>query len=229
MIVASLGILVGATFSNGMMEIARKGIFNPDYFYFSEIMVVFAAVMITDIILLDLFNTFGMPTSTTVSIVFELLGAAVAVSILKIISKNESLATLNNYINYSSALLIISGIFLSIIIAFSVGSIVQYISRFIFTFNHTKNLSWINYIWCGLALSSLTYFLFIKGISGASFISEDFIAIAQSRALETFGISVGIWTSLVIFLHRYFKINILKIVVLFGTFTLAMSFLVMTL
>ncbi|WP_370390084.1 anion permease [uncultured Winogradskyella sp.] len=224
MIVASLGILVGATFSSGMMEVARKGIFNPDYFYFSEIMVVFIAVMITDIILLDLFNTFGMPTSTTVSIVFELLGAAVAVSLLKIASQEESLATLDNYINYSSALLIISGIFLSIIIAFSIGSVVQYISRLIFTFNVSKNMAWINYLWCGLALSSLTYFLFIKGISGASFISEGLIANVQKNALVTFGFAVVIWTCIVVFLHKAFQINILKVVVLFGTFTLAMSF-----
>ena len=122
MIVASLGILLGATFSSGMMEVARKGIFNPAYFYFADIMIIFLAVMITDIILLDLFNTFGMPTSTTVSIVFELLGAAVAVAVLKITSGGESLGELQSYINSSSAIIIISGIFLSVLIAFAVGS-----------------------------------------------------------------------------------------------------------
>ncbi|MCB0564632.1 MAG: inorganic phosphate transporter, partial [Phaeodactylibacter sp.] len=134
MMVASLGIFVGATFSSGMMEVARKGIFNPEFFVFAEVMVIFLAVMLTDIILLDLFNTFGMPTSTTVSIVFELLGAAVAVSLLKIAAAGDSFSTLGQYINSSSALAIISGIFISVGIAFVVGTFLQYLSRLLFTF-----------------------------------------------------------------------------------------------
>src|SRR5210317_2244158 len=139
MIIAALGILVGAVFSSGMMELARKGIFHPEHFYFAEIMIIFLAVMITDVILLDMFNTFGMPTSTTVSIVFELLGSAVAVSAVKIKSMGGSIAAeLSNYINSEKALAIITGILLSVFIAFSVGAFVQYITRLIFSFNYRK-------------------------------------------------------------------------------------------
>ena len=132
MIIAALGILVGTTFSSGMMEVARKGIFHPDKFYFGEIMIIFLAVMMTDIILLDIFNTLGLPTSTTVSIVFELLGAAVAVSIIKINASGEGIENLSSYINSGKALAIISGILLSVVIAFAVGAIIQYIVRFAF-------------------------------------------------------------------------------------------------
>ena len=134
MLVASLGIAIGAIFSSGMMEVARKGIFNPDMFFFSEIMIIFMAVMITDILLLDFFNTLGMPTSTTVSIVFELLGAAVAVSIIKIYAGQGELIELANYINVSKATQIIFGILLSVFVAFSVGAFVQYISRILLSF-----------------------------------------------------------------------------------------------
>lgn len=149
MIVGSSVILLRATFSSGMKEVARKGIFNPKFFYFSEIMVVFIAVMLTDIILLDLFNTFGMPTSRTVSIVFELLGTAVAISILKFASNGDSILMLSDYINTSGALIIISGIFLSIFIAFTEGSIVHYISKFLFTFRLSSRFSLLHYLWCG--------------------------------------------------------------------------------
>ncbi|MFO7999069.1 MAG: inorganic phosphate transporter, partial [Bacteroidales bacterium] len=132
--VAALGVLIGATFSSGMMEIARSGIFHPDQFYFSEIMVIFLAVMITDMILLDVFNTFGMPTSTTVSIIFEILGAAVAVSLFKIMGSTDSLSDIGNYINSGRALAIISGILLSVVVAFSVGAFVQFLTRILFTF-----------------------------------------------------------------------------------------------
>ena len=224
MIVASLGILVGATFSSGMMEVARKGVFNPEYFYFSEIMVVFLAVMITDIILLDLFNTFGMPTSTTVSIVFELLGAAVAVSILKISHDGESLSMLGDYINTSSALIIISGIFLSVFIAFVIGAIVQYLSRLLFTFNVAKNMSWGSIAWSGLALTALTYFLLIKGLKGSSFVPTDVVAMVQEQTLMALGLSFVFWTLVMFVLNKIIKVNVLKIVVLFGTFALAMAF-----
>lgn len=224
MIVASLGILAGATFSSGMMEVARKGIFNPEHFFFSEIMVIFIAVMITDILLLDLFNTFGMPTSTTVSIVFELLGAAVAVSIIKINTIGESLGTLGTYINSSSAILIISGIFISILVAFAVGSFIQYISRLLFTFNLKKNMRWVGGVWSGSALTALTYFLLIKGMKGASFITDEFLNLVQQHTLLLIGGSFIFWSILMQLLLAYSKINILRIVVLFGTFSLAMAF-----
>ena len=224
MIVASLGILIGATFSSGMMEVARKGIFNPSYFYFADIMIIFLAVMITDIILLDLFNTFGMPTSTTVSIVFELLGAAVAVAILKITNQGESLSALGEYINSSSAILIISGIFLSILIAFVVGSIIQYLSRLLFTFHIDKRLDWLGSIWAGLALAALNYFLLIKGLKGASFVSSGFLEWVHENTLLLLGCSFLFWSILMHILLLFFNVNILRIVVLFGTFALAMAF-----
>ncbi len=224
MIVASLGIFVGATFSSGMMEVARKGIFNPEYFFFAEIMVIFLAVMLTDIILLDLFNTFGLPTSTTVSIVFELLGAAVAVSLLKISAAGDSFATLGEYINTSSALVIISGIFLSVGIAFLIGAILQYLSRLLFTFHYERRLDWIGSLWAGLALTILTYFLLFKGIKGASFVTEGFADWVKNNTLA---LSVGFfifWAILMQAVTMIFKINILRIIVLFGTFSLAMAF-----
>lgn len=139
MIVASLGIFIGAVFSSGMMEVARKGIFVPAQFEFGEIMLIFMAVMITDILLLDFFNTLGLPTSTTVSIVFNLLGAAVVMSLIKISnSDSETLADLATYINTEKAIEIISGILLSVVIAFSVGALVQWVSRLIFSFNYEK-------------------------------------------------------------------------------------------
>src|SRR5680860_1228140 len=169
-LMASFGVLIVATFSNGMMEVARKGIFHPDMFFFSEIMIIFLAVMITDVILLDLFNTFGMPTSTTVSIVFELLGAAVAVSIIKIKSAGDSvIMELAKYINSEKALAIITGILLSVVIAFSVGAIVQYIARLVFTFNYKGPMKYFGSIYGGLAITAITYFIFIKGMKGSAF------------------------------------------------------------
>jgi phosphate/sulfate permease len=224
MIVASLGILVGATFSSGMMEVARKGVFNPEYFMFSEIMIVFIAVMITDIILLDLFNTFGMPTSTTVSIVFELLGAAVAVSTIKILDSESSIQNLENYINSSGAIIIISGIFISVLIAFAIGGIVQYFSRLLFSFNIEKSGFWVLFIWSVSAMTALSYFLLLKGVSGASFISADFASSIQEQMFKTLISSFFFWGILLFVFHKIFNINILKVVVLFGTFALAMAF-----
>ena len=139
MIIASLGIIVGATFSSGMMEVARKGIFHPQYFYFSEIMYIFLAVMITDVILLDTFNTYGMPTSTTVSIVFELLGAAVGIAIIKGYTDSNAL-DISEYINSAKALAIIAGILLSVVFSFTIGAIVQFITRLVFSFNYKTTI-----------------------------------------------------------------------------------------
>jgi phosphate/sulfate permease len=224
MIVASLGIFIGATFSSGMMEIARKGIFNPEYFYFSEIMIIFLAVMVTDIFLLDLFNTFGLPTSTTVSIVFELLGAAAAVSFYKVFHSGGGIQDVGNYLNGSSALMIIAGIFLSIGIAFIIGAIVQFISRLLFTFHYEKKLTIVGGIWSGLALSGLTYFLLFKGIKGASFVSDEFILWVKENTLMLVIGAAILWTIIMQLLVSMYKINILKFVVLFGTFSLAMAF-----
>ena len=225
MLIAALGVLVGATFSSGLMEVARKGIFHPGQFYFSEIMIIFLAVMITDVILLDAFNTFGLPTSTTVSIVFELLGGAVAISLLKIYSSTETLADLGKYINSEKALAIISGILVSVVIAFTVGAVIQYIARFAFTFNYKKNLRYFGALWGGIAITIITYFMLIKGAKGASFMDEattDWITHNQWKIVM---FSLAGWT---IFLQMlsivYKKLDVLKVIVLVGTFALAMAF-----
>lgn len=222
--VASLGVVVGATFSSGMMEVARKGIFNPDMFVFSEIIIIFLAVMITDVILLDMFNTFGMPTSTTVSIVFELLGSAVAVSAVKI--KNLALpsSAMGDYINSEKALLIIAGILLSVVIAFTVGAIIQWITRLLFSFKYNKRFSRFGSIYGGLAIAIITYFMIIKGAKGASFMSESTVAFINHNMLIIMVASFFGWTFLLQILRWLFKIDILKIIVLVGTFALAMAF-----
>ena len=170
MIVASIGIAAGAIFSSGLMEVARKGIFVPEEFFFNEIMIIFMAVMITDILLLDFFNTLGMPTSTTVSIVFELLGAAVCVALLKITADDAiSIGALGNYINTEKATEIIIGILLSVVIAFTIGAIVQYISRLLLSFDFKKKPKWVGALFGGIALTAILYFIFIKGIKGTNY------------------------------------------------------------
>jgi len=230
MIVAALGILIGATFSSGMMEVARKGIFHPDQFYFSEIMVLFLAVMMTDIILLDVFNTYGLPTSTTVSIVFELLGAAVAVSIIKIVSSGGDAGSLDDYINTSKALAIIFGILISVVFAFTIGAVIQYLTRIMFSFNFTKSFKFFGAVWGGFAITAITYFILIKGIKGSSFatlemangeILKDWVL---NKSLAIIGLSLLGWTLILQILVSLFRVNILKFIVLVGTFALAMAF-----
>lgn len=224
MFIAALGILVGATFSGGMMEVARKGIFHPQQFYFSEIVIIFLAVMITDVILLDLFNTFGLPTSTTVSIVFELLGAAVAVSVIKIYGLPEGGKDLSMFINSGKALAIISGILLSVVIAFTVGAIVQFFTRIIFSFNYKKRLNYFGGIWGGFAITAITYFMLIKGAKGATFMSDAALDFINGNASMILIASFVFWSFLLQILHWFFKFNILKLIVLVGTFALAMAF-----
>ena len=223
LIVAAVGIVIGCTFSSGMMEVARKGIFHPEHFYFSEIILLFLAVMVTDVILLDTFNTYGMPTSTTVSIVFELLGAAVAFSIIKIYTTPDAL-NLGEYINSGKALAIISGILLSVVVAFSAGAIIQYLTRLLFSFNYEKRLKYVGPIWGGLAIAAITYFLLIKGSKGASFMDEDLKAAIMNNTWLILGGSFVVWT-IILFVATWFtKLDILKFIVLIGTFSLAMAF-----
>ncbi|MCF8368364.1 MAG: inorganic phosphate transporter [Bacteroidales bacterium] len=239
MMVAAVGIIFGATFSSGMMEVARKGIFNPSYFYFSEIILIFLAVMITDVILLDGFNTFGMPTSTTVSIVFELLGAAVGVALIKIGTTDqviklesgiEKVAELSDYINSDKALLIISGILLSVVIAFTAGTLIQYLSRLLFTFKYEKNLKYFGALWGGLAITSITYFILIKGLKGsayASYTMPDGLELKEWVQFHSFSILLYCfmaWVIILQLLNFIKKFDILKFVVLVGTFALAMAF-----
>ncbi len=224
MIVASFGVFIGALFAGGMMEVARKGIFNPEFFTFAEVMVIFMAVMFTDIVLLDFFNTFGLPTSTTVSIVFELLGASVAMAAFKVMTNGEGLGNIGQYINSENALTIITGIFVSVGIAFTVGLVVQYLARLIFSFDYQRRLKSVGVIWSGIALSAISYFLLFKGLKGASFVSGDFLHWVEARTGVLMLAAFVFWSVLMFVILQFTKVNILRIVVLAGTFALAMAF-----
>jgi phosphate/sulfate permease len=224
LMVASLGILAGVTFSSGMMEVARKGIFSPRFFTMSELMVIFLAVMITDIVLLDLFNTFGLPTSTTVSIIFELLGAAVAVSLMKMFQTGQSFMALAEYINTGRVLAIIAGILLSVAIAFICGATVQFVVRLTFTFNYHKKLKRYGGLWGGLALSTIAFFMVIKGAAGASFITQETLEWIQAHTWFVLAGGFLFFTLIFQTLVTFTRINILRPIVLAGTFALAMAF-----
>lgn len=232
MIVASIGVAVGAIFSSGLMEVARKGIFNPEQFVFSEIMIVFMAVMITDILLLDFFNTIGLPTSTTVSIVFELLGAAVAISLIKIYAEGGGFSELVNYINTSKATEIIIGILASVVIAFSIGAIVQWFSRVLLSYNFNEKANWVGALFGGIALSAITYFIFIKGIKGTPYADDSFdiiggITIKDYLEQNVFSIitaSFILWSAVSYLLMSTFKTNIYRLIIIVGTFALALAF-----
>ncbi len=224
MIIASLGVFFGAITSSGMMEVARKGIFNPNMFMFQDIMFIFMAVMITDILLLDVFNSLGMPTSTTVSIVFELLGAAVCISLIKISANDaESFSDLWNYINYETAAKIIFGILLSVVVAFSVGAIVQFFSRLIYSFNFEKRATYISALFGGFAITAITYFIIIKGMKGTPFY-KDVKFLIEGNTLGIIAGSFIIWSVISQLLIKIFNINILKLIIGIGTFSLAMAF-----
>ncbi|MBN1637568.1 MAG: inorganic phosphate transporter [Ignavibacteriales bacterium] len=224
MIIAALGVLVGTLFSSGMMEVARQGIFNPDMFLFTDVMVIFLAVMLTDVLLLDFYNTFGLPTSTTVSLVFELLGAAVAIAAVKVISAGQDFGTLINYINTSKAFAIIFGILLSIVIAFVFGMIINYITRVIFTFDYKTKLKRYGAIWGGIAITGITYFILIKGAKGTSFLTKEMVEWVTEHTATILLASLGIWVLILQLMLLFTKINILKPIVLAGTFALALAF-----
>ena len=229
MIVASAGVAAGAIFSSGLMEVARKGIFNPEMFVFSEIMVIFIAVMITDILLLDFFNTLGLPTSTTVSIVFELLGAAVAMALLKIYTgdANEQLIA---FINVTKATQIVLGIFLSIVFAFSIGAIVQYVSRLFLSFQFQEKPKWMSALFGGMALTAITYFIIIKGIKGTPYAGETLPLLggmtlgefAETELIKVSSIGIVFWTLISLIWVRFW--DIYKMIIAVGTFSLALAF-----
>ena len=231
MIFASIGILFGALSSSGMMEVARKGIFNPGAFFFDEIIFIFMAVMMTDILLLDFFNTIGLPTSTTVSIVFELLGAAVIMAIIKIAKSDQLLSDLSTYINTEKATQIILGILLSVFIAFSIGALVQWISRIIYTFNFEKKPSWLNSLFGGVALAAIFNFILIKGIKGTPYSNME-LELLNSQTINSFIegnlLSVQIISFILWFffsvLINFIKWDIYKIIIGVGTFALALAF-----
>ena len=222
-IVAAIGVFAGAVLSNGMMDIARHGIFQPVNFSFYEIMCIMLAVMVTDVVLLDVFNTLGLPTSTTVSMVFELLGGTFILAILKIVGDETGLLTLGDMMNTEKALSVIMGIFLSVAIAFIAGTFVQYISRLIFSFNYKKNLSWTIGIFGGIAVTSLSYFMLIKGLKSAPFMTPESLAwISENTTLLVTGCFIT-FTLLMQILH-WCRVNVFKIIVLQGTFSLALAF-----
>lgn len=222
-IVAAVGVFAGAILSNGMMDIARHGIFQPSNFSFYEIMCILLAVMVTDVVLLDVFNTLGLPTSTTVSMVFELLGGTFILAILKIIGDETGLLSLGDMMNTEKALSVIMGIFLSVAIAFIAGTLVQYISRIIFSFNYKKRLSWTIGIFGGISVTSLSYFVLIKGLKSAPFMSAESLAwIDQNTTLLVAGCFI-FFTLLMQILH-WCKVNVFRIIVLLGTFALALAF-----
>lgn len=232
MILASLGVACGALFSSGLMEVARKGIFNPGEFYFDEIILIFTAVMLTDILLLDFFNTLGMPTSTTVSIVFTLLGAAVFMSIIKISETSGDFSEIVNYINTAKAIQIISGILLSVVVALTIGAIVQWFSRLFLTYKFEEKAIWVSALFGGIALSAITYFILMKGIKGTPFanIKYDLLGGVKIKDLleqEVFKVVLAnflVWIGVSFVLIKFLKANVYKIIIGIGTFALALAF-----
>ena len=232
MIIASLGVAFGAISSSGMMEVARKGIFNPEMFIFSEIMIIFLAVMITDILLLDVFNSYGLPTSTTVSIVFELLGAAVIISLIKISNIDDSVVDLADYINTTKATQIILGIFLSVVVAFSIGALVQFISRLVLSFRFQNKSKWLGSFFGGIAITSIFYFIIIKGLKGSPYASTEFELLGNetlSNFLDNNLVLIIIassifWIIISHLINTILKFSIYTIVICAGTFALALAF-----
>lgn len=220
-LIAAIGVFTGAALSNGMMEIARHGIYQPQYFYFTEIICILLAVMLTDVVLLDVFNSLGMPTSTTVSLVFELLGATFAISLIKI-TGSDSL-TLGNLINTDKALSVIMAIFVSIAIAFFFGAIVQFISRAIFSFNYKKRMKYSIGLFGGVAVTSIIYFMVFKGLKDSSFMTKENLAwlSAQTPFLIT---TIFIGSTILMQVLHWLKVNVFKVIVLLGTFALALAF-----
>ena len=225
LIIAAIGIFIGASTSNGMMDIARHGMFQPEHFYFRQLMCVFLAVTVTDVVLLDIFNSLGMPTSTTVSMVFELLGASFAISLIKLGSHEglEGVSSLADLLNTGKALEVIAGIFLSVAIAFFFGIIVQWISRLIFTYNYKKGLTAKIGVFGGVAVTSIIYFMLFKGMKGASFMTPEVKAYLNENTLMLLGIVFAVSTVLMQLLHAL-KVNVFKVIILVGTFALAMAF-----
>lgn len=222
MVIAAIGIFVGASLSNGMMDIARHGIYQPQHFYFSEIMCILLAVMLTDVVLLDIFNSLGMPTSTTVSLVFELLGGTVAISLIKIANSNGALQ-LGDLLNTDKAFTVILAIFLSVAIAFFFGAIVQYISRLIFTFNYKKHMNYFIGLFGGLAATSILYFMLIKGLKESPFMEGDLKTMIYSNT-DTIVWGALIFFTLLMQVLHWLKVNVFKVVILLGTFALALAF-----
>lgn len=222
-LVAAIGVFAGAIMSNGMMDIARHGIFNPVNFSFYDIMCILLAVMVTDVVLLDIFNTLGLPTSTTVSMVFELLGGTFILAIIRIVGDETGLLSLGDMMNTEKALSVILGIFLSVAVAFITGTFVQYVSRLIFSFNYKKHLSWTIGVFGGISVTSLAYFTMIKGLKSAPFMTAESMAWINDNTLSLVLGCFVFFTLLMQILH-WCNVNVFRIIVLLGTFSLALAF-----
>ena len=224
LIVASLGIFIGTLTSNGMMEIARQGIFHPGMFTFHDVMIIFLAVMICDVVLLDMFNTFGLPTSTTVSLIFELLGAAILVALFKIWTEPGAVGDLSLYINSARALTMISAILASVVVAFICGSVVMFVSRILFSFRYKRAFRRFGAMWCGLSLTAIAYFAIFKGLKDSTIISMEMMA-WFSNNIRIISLSFFVASTVIMGILQFiFKVNILKIIILAGTGALALAF-----
>ena len=221
MCIAAIGIFVGASLSNGMMDIARHGIYQPEHFYFTEIMCILIAVMLTDVVLLDMFNSLGMPTSTTVSLVFELLGGTFALSIIKIAGDHS--LEFGQLLNTDKALSVILAIFVSVAIAFFFGTVVQYIARLIFTFNYKKQMKYFAAIFGGIAITTIIYFVLISGLKESSFMTpENKLWIKENTGPLILYCFIG--STILMQIFQWIHINVFKVIVLMGTFALALAF-----
>ena len=219
--IAGIGIFIGAALSNGMMDIARHGIYQPEHFYFAEIMCILLAVMLTDVVLLDVFNSMGMHTSTTVSMVFELLGGTFALALIKV--HNNDMLGLGDLINTDKALSVIMAIFVSVAIAFFFGMLVQWLARIVFTFNYKKKMKYSIALFGGIATTAIIYFMLIKGLKDSSFMTSEAKQWVQDNTAMLIGCFFVFFTLLMQILH-WLKVNIFKVVVLLGTFALALAF-----
>ena len=223
MIVASIGIALGALFSSGMMEIARSGIFTPSMFTFNDVMIIFLAVMVTDVLLLDLFNSLGLPTSTTVSIVFSLLGGAVCLGAYKLLVDSSSTGSVLQFINQKKATEIVTSILLSVLLSFSIGAFVQYISRILFSFEYEKKVKYFGAIFGGIGITAISFFILFKGLKSSTLLSGDIKEYMSTHQMLIIGVSFVFWTILSQILISY-KVNIFRVIIVIGTFALALAF-----
>ncbi len=222
--VASIGILIGVTLSSGMMEIARKGIFNPGAFTLYQVLIIFLATVITDILLLDFFNTFGIPTSTTVSMISGMTGGALGITIINLISKGESFEMTANYLNLAKLTAIYFSIIVSIVFAFIFGYLGQFTSRLIFSFDYNRNFKKYGPLWASFAFTFIILFISMKGLEGASFVNEQIQSFINTYRWQILLI-IYVSFSLIFYLLSLFpKINILKSIVLIGTAAIALAF-----
>jgi len=224
LLIASVGVLIGTLSSNGMMQIARNGIFQPEFFTFDKVIIIFLAVMLTDVILLDIYNSLGLPTSTTVSLIFELLGASFTVGILYVIEQHKPFSELETVLNYKSALVIIGGIFFSVLVAFVSGTVIHFFSRLLFTFKLKRTLQIFGPAFTAVAVTIMIYFLLIKGLEGTSLVSEKQLHWIQENTSYLLVATLVVSFLATLALMRFSKVNPLKIIVLIGTFSLAMAF-----